>query len=675
MWLPTPALQLKPIYWEAIDDEAMEGTWWAAAEQTARGAAVAAGGDGAAPHAVVAAVSEATGNPFAKRVWQLQLEQAFAKVQIGGRERSESYRSRSGTGTSAGALGGSGGGGKDGMDGSKDGGGGKDGADAKDGGKGDLDQSPEAVARRAKAEELRKEALIFETQRAVNIEITLAKIGMSGPEIVNAIETTDEVALSKNQLELLRLVLPDMEETRALMKFMKAHPDTNPRELRKAEQVSWFLLKLPRMQSRVHCFWLKSTLAERTSATGGHLATLRACAAEMMHSRGLRQVLQLVLQLGNFMNQGSSRGGAVGMKLAALEKLATLKASTSDPAVLATSGRTLLHFLARVADTEKPEALHTRESLPHLRAACAVDQEGIERELKDFKRALAQFKHEIQAGTAELEGGGAPAGGAASATAAEMSAKAGSTRRKKPKPPKPKPPAPGGGGSGGAPAAKQQHPYTLFFESLTREVARLEALQAEVAAEMDALYAGLGETRSTMPPQDLFKTVDGFLSSLGKAHAELLQAGRDRQRQLGLEKRQEELRQKRLQLNAKMQAHKAGRRSSLRRSSLAKSRRLAGGSNSSSSRRKSRRTSRLSAVNESTGRVEKRRSTVVHVSSGGGGGGGILETLIGHAKDGAWKDGAFRKTRLADARNARYEQVHGHQSSESESDSDWDDDI
>ena len=39
-------------------------------------------------------------------------------------------------------------------------------------------------------------------------------------------------------------------------------------------------------------------------------------------------------------------------------------------------------------------------------------------------------------------------------------------------------------------------------------------------------------------------------------------------------------------------------------------------------------------------------------------------------EDGAWKDGAFRKTRLNDARNTRYEQVHGHQSSEDESDSD-----
>ena len=61
------------------------------------------------------------------------------------------------------------------------------------------------------------------------------------------------LACLHTQLELLRLILPDMEETRALGKFMKAHPDTNPRDLRKAEQVSWHLLKVRRRAVRRRC--------------------------------------------------------------------------------------------------------------------------------------------------------------------------------------------------------------------------------------------------------------------------------------------------------------------------------------------------------------------------------------------------------------------------------------
>ena len=264
----------------------------------------------------------------------------------------------------------------------------------------------------------------------------------------------------------------------------------------------------------------------------------------------------MLLQLGNFMNFASSRGGAVGMRLATLEKLGALKASSTDATVLATSGRTLLHFLARVADAEAPEALHARDALPHLGGACAIDQEGIERELKEFKRALGQFKHEIQAATAEANGTGSSGGGGGggaggrkqSSQAVALTGTGGTTaRRKKPKPPKPpKPPAVGGsavsssssadgsGSGSGSGGGRPQHPYTLFFESLTREVARLEVLQAEVSVELEALYASIGERREAMPPQELLKTIDGFLVSLGKAHAELLQAGRDRQRQVSL---------------------------------------------------------------------------------------------------------------------------------------------
>ena len=52
-------------------------------------------------------------------------------------------------------------------------------------------------------------------------------------------------------------------------------------------------------------------------------------------------------------------------------------------------------------------------------------------------------------------------------------------------------------------------------------------------------------------------------------------------------------------------------------------------------------------------------------------GGGIMEMLIGHAKDGAWKDGAFRETRLQSVRNA----VEGGMDSDSDTEDDWDDDI
>ena len=46
---------------------------------------------------------------------------------------------------------------------------------------------------------------LLDMQRAVNIEITLAKIGLSGPDIATALIEMDEEKLTKNKLELLNV--------------------------------------------------------------------------------------------------------------------------------------------------------------------------------------------------------------------------------------------------------------------------------------------------------------------------------------------------------------------------------------------------------------------------------------------------------------------------------------
>ena len=117
--------------------------------------------------------------------------------------------------------------------------------------------------------------------------------------------------------------------------------------------------------------------------------------------------------------------------------------------------------------------------------------------------------------------------------------------------------------------------------------------------------------------------------------------------QAAMQQKQEALKLKRAQLTARKQAHSTNKRKSIRRFRGADARRsLAGRPNGST----------------------KRRSTVVHTPAHGG---GIMEMLIGHAKDGAWKDGAFRETRLQSVRNA----VEGGMDSDSDTEDDWDDDI
>lgn len=54
-------------------------------------------------------------------------------------------------------------------------------------------------------------------------------------------------------------------------------------------------------------------------------ALTRAC-KEILHSKNLRQLLEVVLAFGNYMNKGQ-RGNAYGFKMSSLNKIADTKSS------------------------------------------------------------------------------------------------------------------------------------------------------------------------------------------------------------------------------------------------------------------------------------------------------------------------------------------------------------
>jgi hypothetical protein len=68
---------------------------------------------------------------------------------------------------------------------------------------------------------------------------------------------------------------------------------------------------------------------------------VRAACRQVRESPKLREVLRLILAIGNYLNGASARGGAYGFKLADLEKLRHVRSNDLST--------TLLHYLAKVS--------------------------------------------------------------------------------------------------------------------------------------------------------------------------------------------------------------------------------------------------------------------------------------------------------------------------------------
>lgn len=56
------------------------------------------------------------------------------------------------------------------------------------------------------------------------------------------------------------------------------------------------------------------------------VSALTKASKEVLHSRNLRQLLEVVLAIGNYMNKGQ-RGNAYGFKVSSLNKIADTKSS------------------------------------------------------------------------------------------------------------------------------------------------------------------------------------------------------------------------------------------------------------------------------------------------------------------------------------------------------------
>lgn len=70
----------------------------------------------------------------------------------------------------------------------------------------------------------------------------------------------------------------------------------------------------------------------------------------------LKRVMEMVLAYGNYLNGGSSRGGAYGFKITTLLKLKDVKAS-SGAAAEAAGCTTLLEFLVKQCVEKHPEVM------------------------------------------------------------------------------------------------------------------------------------------------------------------------------------------------------------------------------------------------------------------------------------------------------------------------------
>ncbi|KAM6399137.1 formin-like protein 1 [Rhynochetos jubatus] len=225
---------------------------------------------------------------------------------------------------------------------------------------------------------------LMESNRAKNLAITLRKGGRSVQDICTAIETYDQQALSLDFLELLLRFLPTEYERTLIGKFEREQQPLE--ELSDEDQFMIRFSKIPRLAERMNVMIFLGNFNDTAQLLMPQLNAIIAASMSLKSSSKLRNILEIVLAFGNYMNS-SKRGAAYGFRLQSLDALLEMKSTDRK--------QTLLHYLVRVITEKYPELTGFHTELHFLDKAGTVSLDSVLQDVRSLQHGMELTRKEF----------------------------------------------------------------------------------------------------------------------------------------------------------------------------------------------------------------------------------------------------------------------------------------
>ncbi|XP_067841257.1 disheveled-associated activator of morphogenesis 2 isoform X1 [Heptranchias perlo] len=229
-----------------------------------------------------------------------------------------------------------------------------------------------------------KELSVIDGRRAQNCVILLSKLKLSNEEIKRAILQMDEQEdLAKDMLEQLLKFIPEKSDVDLL--------EEHKHEIERMARADRFLYEMSRIdhyQQRLQALFFKKKFAERLAEAKPKIEGILLASKELCRSKRLKQLLEVVLAFGNYMNKGQ-RGNAFGFRISSLNKIGDTKSSI-DRSI------TLLHYLIMIFEKSYPEILTIQLDLLHIPDAAKVNLAELDKEMNNLKNGLKALESELE---------------------------------------------------------------------------------------------------------------------------------------------------------------------------------------------------------------------------------------------------------------------------------------
>ncbi|XP_060571050.1 disheveled-associated activator of morphogenesis 1-like [Ruditapes philippinarum] len=228
-----------------------------------------------------------------------------------------------------------------------------------------------------------KELSVIDGRRAQNCTILLSKLKVSNEEIKTAVLNMDEHEdIPKDMLEQLLKYVPTSEEMQLLTEL-----GGETENLARADRFLFEMGKISHYEQRVRALYFKKKYQDRMSDVKPRIEAVFEGSKQLMRSRRVKKLLELVLALGNYMNRGQ-RGNARGFAIISLNNMVDTKSGVNKQV-------TLLHYLVETVEKRFPDVTKIEQDLSLVHAASKVNFSELDKELGTLRTGLKEIEKEL----------------------------------------------------------------------------------------------------------------------------------------------------------------------------------------------------------------------------------------------------------------------------------------
>ncbi|KAI8096734.1 formin homology 2 domain-containing protein [Halteromyces radiatus] len=223
--------------------------------------------------------------------------------------------------------------------------------------------------RLAKKAEEKKDAIRFlakDKGKSISIAL-LPKISKftSLEEARQHILAMDDDLCTETFLSNLVTYVPDKQDDLKIMeKYLKATPE-ECQELAEPDHFTIVMMKMYRYETRIQFMLFRVQFWERYDQLTKNMTVVLEVSDALRNSSSFKELLCVILLLGNYMNASSLQGGAFGMRISSINKLVDTRASN-------VSSLTLLHVLTGIVRRHFPHVLQFVRDLKDAPQAARV---------------------------------------------------------------------------------------------------------------------------------------------------------------------------------------------------------------------------------------------------------------------------------------------------------------